>query len=305
MDLRKLEAFAKVYELRSFSKAGEALYLSQPTVSAHVATLEDRLGVKLFDRLGRTIMPTEAGNVLFRSTETIFRELQNAKASIEMIRDQVVGELSVGASTIPALHILPPVLAAFSERHPQVTYALSEGDTSRIVEGVHDGVLSVGIVGTEPSEPGLAAIRLLEDDVVVAAPAKASFLKRRTGKFSFSELAGLPWILRRPGSATRKHFNAVLEQCGLGLHDVFVRALVADTGAAVSSVANGLGLTMTSRLAVRKALESGDVVLLDVPELVSKRSFYLVYNEARQMLPALRSFVEFAIKHSERILRNV
>ena len=118
MDFRRLEAFSKVYELKSFSKAGTELFLSQPTISAHVSALEKDLGVQLFDRLGRVIMPTPAGEVLYRYAIDAFSCLEKARVEIELLQDRVAGELFVGCSTIPGHFLLPHLIARFSMQYP-------------------------------------------------------------------------------------------------------------------------------------------------------------------------------------------
>jgi LysR family transcriptional regulator, transcriptional activator of the cysJI operon len=103
MDLRRLEAFCKVYELKSFSKAGQDLYLSQPTISAHIAALEDELGVPLFDRVGRGILSTQAGDILHRHALNIFEAVAQAEAEIQLLMNKVGGDLELGGA--PSLPI--------------------------------------------------------------------------------------------------------------------------------------------------------------------------------------------------------
>lgn len=203
MDIRKLEAFCKVYELQNFSKAGEMMYLSQPTMSSHVANLEDELGVRLFDRMGRRVIPTQAGEVLYKSAVTIFEDLSQAKASIEMLRDKVVGELIIGCSTIPAHAIVPNLVANFSYKYPDVRFMIRTSDSAHVIAKVVGGEWPVGIVGQAPDEDELIAKKLLHDEVVVVAAADASWLPESGALLPMDELAALPWIMREKGSATR------------------------------------------------------------------------------------------------------
>ena len=293
MDVRKLEAFCKVYELQSFSKAGEVMFLSQPTISSHVANLEVELGVKLFDRLGRKVLPTQAGDVLYRNAVKVFDNLQQAKASIEMLRDRVVGELVVGCSTIPAHNIIPGLLARFSERYPDVTFTLHTGDSSEIIRQVLAGNLPVGIVGQMPDDEGLEVRLLLEDETVVVAASDASWLPAQGTPLSVEKLAALPWIMRERGSATRRVLEDALAGSGLSLNSLNIRCRVEGTCETIAHTLAGVGVSVTSSLASDQYVKSGELVRLRVPQLEGRRRFYLIYNSGRHIFPALRAFVDF------------
>ncbi len=294
MDIRKLEAFCKVYELQSFSKAGEAMFLSQPTISSHVANLEDELGVKLFDRLGRKVLPTQAGDVLYQSAVNVFNDLNQAKASIEMLRDKVVGELVIGCSTIPAHNIIPELLSRFSDKFPEVTFVLHTSDSSEVIRRVSAGDWPVGIVGHKPDDEGLVVRLLIEDEIAVVAARNASWLPRENGVVSMEELAVLPWIMREKGSGTRRVLEDALVGMGLSLHDLNVRCRVDGTCETIAHTLHGVGVSVTSSLASDRHVESGDLVRLKVPQLEGCRRFYLIYNSARHMFPALKAFVNFS-----------
>lgn len=295
MDIRKLEAFCNVYELQNFSKAGDAMYLSQPTISSHVANLEAELGVKLFDRLGRRVIPTQAGEILYRSAVAIFESVKQARTSIEVLRDKVAGELVIGCSTIPAHHLLPGYLAGFGAKYPLVSFMAHTSDSGEVIAKVAEGLWPVGIVGHKPESGDLAAHTLLEDETVVVASSGAPWLPRACGPISASALASLPWVMRERGSATRRALEDTLGRIGLSLQDVNVRCWVDGTCEAVAHVLSGVGLSVTSELATRKLVESGALVRLDVPELMGRRRFHLIYHKDRQMFPAHKAFVDYCL----------
>lgn len=292
MDVRKLEAFCKVYLLHSFSKAGEAMFLSQPTISSHVANLEEELGVRLFDRMGRKILPTQAGHVLYRSAAKIFDNLDEASAAIAMLRDEVVGDLSIGCSTIPSHNILPDILARFSSAFPAVGFTIHTSDSGEVIQRVADGDWPVGIVGEVPDVDGIRSELLLEDTTVVACSPEASWYKANQ-QLGMAELAELPWIMRGRGSATRHELEAALLRHGKTLRDLNIRCQVDGTCEAIAYAVAGVGLIVSSSLATKEFVEAGSLVQLDVPELSGKRSFYLIYHQDRFMFPALEKFVEF------------
>ncbi|WP_272700299.1 selenium metabolism-associated LysR family transcriptional regulator [Desulfovibrio sp. Fe33] len=292
MDIRKLEAFCKVYELQSFSKAGEAMFLSQPTISSHVANLEDELGVKLFDRLGRKIMPTQAGNVLYESMVSVFRSLDRAKAAIEVLRDRVVGELQVGCSTIPSHSILPELLKSFSAKFPEVSFIVHTADSCEVIKRVASGDWPVGIVGKRPEEDELTATLLARDETILVASPDAPWLPAEREP-SLGRLVELPWVMRVKGSATRMVLEDALKSAGYSLQDLNVRCRVEGTCESLAHAVHGVGVCFTSKLAAQSLLDSGEVVRINAPALEGRREFYLIHHGGRYMFPALKAFVGF------------
>lgn len=171
-DLRKIEAFCKVCEQRSFSRAGEALFLSQPTVSAHIQALEREFEVRLLDRMGRTVLPTPAGAILYHYAKQAFARLEAARAEIHTLSREVAGDLFIGSSSIPAHHVLPEVLAAFAEVHPKVKPSLTVASSTAITRLVLEGELMAGLVGESAhQDPDLLVTPVLRSEIVIIAPA--------------------------------------------------------------------------------------------------------------------------------------
>lgn len=295
MDVRKLDAFCKVYELQNFSKAGEVMFLSQPTISSHVANLEEELGVRLFDRMGRKVTPTEAGHVLYRSAISVFENLDRAKASIEMLRDKVVGELTVGCSTIPSHNIMPELLSQFSQQYPDVRFVIQTDDSSEVIKRVASGDWPVGIVGQHPEEEGLEASVLCEDDVVVVAAKDAPWLPANSDALHIEALIQLPWVMRERGSGTRRVLEQILLDTGRSLRDLNIRCQVNGTCETLAHTLSGVGVSVTSKLASKEFVNNGKLVRLNVSELEGQRKFYLIYHKDRYMFPALKTFIDFAL----------
>ncbi len=291
MDFRRLEAFCKVYELKSFSKAAADLFLSQPTISSHVSTLERELRVRLFDRLGREVHPTSAGDILYRHGKEAFASLGRAAAEIQLLQDRVAGDLSVGGSTIPANYFLPALLAQFKKQYPDVNLTLALGDTMDIIRRVASGDLQLGVVGAEEDIPDLAFIPLLQDELVFIVSPE---LMKQNQRCSYEQLKTIPWVMREPGSGTRKAFEKSLERHGCEIGDFNVVMTVEGTQAILSSVKAGVGMSIVSKLAADSLIQSGDVVQVSCPDFdVIQRHFYCVYHERRHYFPSVRYFMAF------------
>ncbi|WP_052014720.1 selenium metabolism-associated LysR family transcriptional regulator [Desulfovibrio sp. X2] len=298
MDIRRLEAFCKVYELASFSKAGQELFLSQPTISSHISVLEEELGVKLFDRMGRTVLPTQAGELLYGHVKEAFRSLTSARAEIQLLLDKVGGDLVVGASTIPAHYILPELLRGFLEAYPEVAVHMEVSDSGGIIEQVVDGRLICGIVGAAVEHPDLLFDKIMDDDVVLIAP--PSLAPKDGQAAALDQLRAWPWIMRERGSGTRKALEIALQRQGLGLFELRVAVSAVSTEAVIQCVRLGLGVSVTSRLAARPFLERGEIVSVPVTGLDMARQFWLVRNSKRSLMPAYRYFVRHVLDTAAR-----
>lgn len=296
MDIRRLEAFCKVYELGSFSKAGQELFLSQPTISSHISSLEEELGVRLFDRMGRSVLTTTAGDILYAHAREIFRSLENARADIEALLDSVSGEIAVGASTIPAQYILPGLLRGFLAAHPHVGVRIENGDSASVIERVADGSLLCGLCGARAEHPDLLFDLVMSDEAVLIA--HPSFAAGIGVDATLDQALKWPWIMRETGSGTRKTLELALRSRGADIASLRVVVSAASTEAVINCVRGGLGVSVTSRLAAAGFIERGEVSAVRVPELDMSREFYLVRNARRSLMPAYRHFVEHILTAS-------
>ncbi|MEW5774769.1 MAG: selenium metabolism-associated LysR family transcriptional regulator [Thermodesulfobacteriota bacterium] len=291
MDVRRLEAFASVYELGSFSKAGQKLYLSQPTISAHIAALENELEVRLFDRLGRSVLPTQAADILYRHARETFSSLERARAEIALLREQVAGSLVLAGSTIPAHFLLPGIMARFSARYPDVSLRLNVGDSAAVASMVAGGGAEVGVVGADTGQAELAFEPLVEDELAVVV-GRSRLAEGRAG-LTLAELESMPWVMREPGSGTRAALESALAEAGLDLRALKVAAVVDTTTALLQCVRGGMGLAVTSRLAAAELIESGELAAVPAPGLSLRRTFYVIRHRQRHLFPVARVFTEF------------
>lgn len=285
MDFRKLEAFCRVYEAHSFSKAGELMHLSQPTISAHIAALEEYLGLPLFDRLGRSVLPTHAGDVLYRESGGVFSLLERAEAELALLRNEVAGDLIIGGSTIPANYILPELVARFLAKHAAVRLELRTGDTDQILGLVLDGTLDMAVVGDAPGQRGLIGEPLVSDDLVVVASPEFWL--------QGEDILQWPWILREQGSGTLRAFERALVRNGLDPSSLCSRCSVYGTEAAVRVAVAGAGVTVVSARACAQELAQGQLRIVPTTLQHMRRQFYLVWHEARRAFPAATAMKRF------------
>jgi DNA-binding transcriptional LysR family regulator len=198
MDLRRLEIFVKVAELGSFSRAAEALFLTQPTVSEHVRALEDSLGVQLLDRLGRSTTPTRAGTLLLGYARRMLELSREATQAIEQFQGRMNGELTLGGSTIPGEYVVPELIGAFRGKYPDVRVSLLIGSSREVQAWVEEGRVEIGVVGAAPASRVLEGRQLMADELVVVVAAEHPWAGR--AEVSLDDLKAEPLILRERGS---------------------------------------------------------------------------------------------------------
>jgi DNA-binding transcriptional LysR family regulator len=291
MDLRRLEVFAKVAELGSFSRAAEALYLTQPTVSEHVRALEDEVGVQLLDRLGRGATPTRAGELLLGYARRMLMLAREAQQALDQFQGRMSGELVIGGSTIPGEYILPALLGAFKTKYPDISVSLRIGDSGQVTEWVEQGRVEVAVVGARPASRALAARELMGDELVVVVPAGHPWATRKT--VSLEELRRAPMVMRERGSGSRQAIEHVLDDAGLSLGSFRIVGEMGSTQAIKQAVRAGVGVALISRRAVEDECRAGLVVCVKVKDLRVARSFHLITHKDRTRSPLAQAFVEF------------
>jgi DNA-binding transcriptional LysR family regulator len=291
MDLRRLDVFCKVYELKSFSRAAEASLLSQPTVSEHIRYLEDRLEVRLFDRLGREVAPTRAGELLYGYARRILSLTQEASRSLELYRGKVSGSIALGGSTIPGQYILPILIGSFKRRYEGIRIKLVIADTREVADMVLDGSLEIGVVGARIKNSKLVFDELFDDELVLAVPTDHPWAARPA--IRLEELSEVPFIMREPGSGTRMATLSRLEDAGFDPESLQVMAEMGSTDAVRQAIKSGVGVSILSRRAIADDIRFGLLRPVPVANLTLTRHFYLVTHRGRSLSPLAQAFVDF------------
>jgi DNA-binding transcriptional LysR family regulator len=291
MDLRQLEAFAGVYELRSFSRTASALRLTQSTVSEHVRLLEEELGTRLFDRLSRETVPTRAGELLYGYARQMLALRSQARQAVDDFLGQVTGTLLMGASTIPGEYVLPALIGRFREQHPRVSITLQISDTRGIIQAVLDGQVDAGVVGADPGNRGLESRALMPDELVLVVPPGHRWSGR--SEATVDELTAEPLIVREAGSGSRQALERALEATGRSLGEMHIVADMGSTGAIKQAVKAGVGVSVMSRRAAEDECQHGLLACMKLKDLSVTRHFYVVTHASRSRSPLCRAFLDF------------
>lgn len=276
MNLKQLEAFARVAETKSFSEAAKRLYLTQPTVSAHVSSLEKELGVCLLLRTTKEVSLTEEGKALYGYAVQMLDLEQEIREHFGR-RKSGKSVLRIAASTIPSQYLLPEIMVRFRERYPGVRLSVAETDSAGVVGQIVSGEADIGFAGTVMEQKHCVYIPFYQDELVVIAPGEGADEPESAGETA-GWIRRMPVILREEGSGTRKEAQRLLRQLGIELSELNIAASIENQETIKRSVRNGMGISILSRLAAEDEIKSGVLRAVPLGETGGKRNINLVFD---------------------------
>ena len=297
MDFKQLEAFVAVVDYNSFSEAARRLYLTQPTVSAHILALEKELNSRLIIRTTKQMTVTERG-----------RQLYDCAQHMLHMRDQLVDEfvgnkwklIDLSASTIPSAYLLPELLSAFSRKAPDIHFHVWQSDSCEAIQKVIQGTVDFGLVGAVTDEDSCVFLPFCQDSLVIAAPVTEQYLNlQAAGNASFDDFRSSPFILREQGSGTKKEMDLFLEKHRINPATLNVVARMNDLESIKKSILSGLGISIVSALSVKDLEKTKQILLFPLEESVFKRTFYIVYSKHRILKPYVQRFLKFVQHYYE------
>ncbi|MFZ2448567.1 MAG: selenium metabolism-associated LysR family transcriptional regulator [Syntrophobacteraceae bacterium] len=290
MDIHRLMVFCKVIELQSFTRAAEAVCLTQPTVSEHIRALEDSLGEKLIDRLGREILPTPAGKILYQYAREIIQLRDKAVQALEKFKGNLSGALMIGASTIPGSYILPGLIGSFKTIYPSIQITLKIGDSGEVVRMILEGGIEIGMIGARWEERRITLEDAYSDELALVVYPGHPWEGREY--VEPSELAEMPFISRERGSGTRMVMLQALESAGFAASRLNVVAEMGNTEAVRQAVKARIGIAILSSLAVQEDIERQTLCQVPLNGIRIQRPFYLVQRKNRELSPLCSAFLE-------------
>ena len=289
MNLKQLEAFVQVSESGSFSKAAKELFLTQPTISAHISSLEKELNVRLFIRNTKEVSLSDDGKDLYRYAKQITDLEKAIEERFYMDSDDGKHFITIAASTIPAQYLLPKVLMCYRERYPKEQIKIMETDSSEVVTQVVDHMVDVGFTGTVLEKKHCKYIPFYKDELAVITPDTPEYrILKEQNRDDIDCSKRKPLILREEGSGTRKEAEKQLKNAGISMEDLDIVASIANQETIKKSVKQGMGITVLSRLA---AEDEDGLLIFPIPGADEGRDINLVYNKNYQMTRSADRFI--------------
>ena len=291
INLKQLEAFVATAEYRSFTKAAEAMYLTQSTISSHISALERTLGVRLIQRGARQrVALTEEGERVYRESKHILNQCQ---ALQDMGNQSTENQLTLGASSVPGQCLMPELMASFLSRYPESRYVQLRGDSMQIHRYLEQGKCRLGFVGTAINRQSFHYHAVAEDRLVVITANQDSYRALKEQGVTGKQLLDRPMILREESSGTRQAMNAYLAQCGVPKESLNIVAQIDNPEAIRSSVSRGLGVSIMSVLAAREYLLSQQLLSFELGDQGAFRKIYLAWRKDALLSAAEQKFLEF------------
>lgn len=288
LNLHLLRIYVAVLDHGSFTRAAEALTMSQSAVSRAVQELERQLGTVLLERRPRGVAPTDAGAILGEHARRIFAHERLAIESLNELRGLQRGRLAIGASSTIGTYLLPPLLGAYHRQYPGIELFLDIGNTQQVMEHLLEYRIEVAYVEGPVAPDERLHITPWRDDELVVIAAPDHPLARRP-QLTEADIIGAPFILREPGSGTREVMEQALAERGITVQPVME---LGSTEAVKHAVSAGLGLSIVSKVAIQMEIIAGRLTILRIPSLMIQRRLSRVRLIDRPQSQALTAWLK-------------
>lgn len=300
LDLRQLETFIQVANSKSFSRAAEKLYITQPTVTNHVQNLEKELGTLLINRSGKNISLTDAGSLLYKYAINIVNSCEMAKFDLASYKGKIQGHVSIYSSSVPRKYILPNMIHDFLSIYPDVSFTLADNDSKNVTTSIIEGDTDFGIVGAKYSSNNLNYIDLMEDRLLLITPNNATFNKPNFSTLKLKDILKENILLREEGSGTRNLLENELKKNKLSINNLNIIAYIEDTETIKELVSLGSGVSFISEKAIQEDIKRERYKAFYIEDFNLCREFYFVYHNKRQLSPLNETFKNFVLEYIQK-----
>lgn len=294
MDFDQIRAFINVATLRSFSEAGEKMFISQPSVSVRIKALEEEFGVVLFDRSkAREPSLTEAGRIFLDYAQSMINLNDQCREKLSGHRETSTGLIYIGASTVPGIFILPALLTGFRHKFPAVDFDINILDTAAVLENVLNYSFELGFVGLHKEDKRLNYLPLIEDELVFCVRGDMLSNGRYSGNIPLENIFAFHLIMREKGSATRQLLDKKLSEQGYSLNQFQGVTYINSMEGIKQAVKEGLGAAILSKLSVAEMVKTGDIESYAIEGINLCRTLYLVHHRTRILTAATGAFRDY------------
>lgn len=292
MNLKQLESFSYIIETNSFSEAAKKLFLTQPTISSHISLLEKELSTQLLIRTTKDVIPTDAGKKLYTYAKQMLQIQNTILEEFHVKSEDEKNVITLGASSIPEQYILPEILPKYLKKNKN-EFKIGQGDSFEIINQVVNKEIEIGLVGTQIETSNCIFEPFYKDKLVVITPVNQKYLQMKEEGFHIKDLLKEPIIMREEGSGTRKEIKKFLNHMKINDGSLNIIATLNSTEAIKRSVANNMGISIISNLAVQDYIKEKRVLAFDLAEENIYRNLYIVRNKEMYMSKSSLKFIKF------------
>lgn len=297
--LRQLQIFEMVVRLGGYTRAADALHLTQPTVSMQIKKLSDALGSPLLEQVGRRVQPTQAGHDVYAAAQDILGRIQALSKSTTELEGIVKGPLYIAVITT-AKYFMPHLLGAFIAQYPDVEPRLAVTNRSKVLERLKSNEDDLLIMGQVPQEIAVHASPFIDNELVVVAPLDHPLAGVRD--ITLEQLSQHRFLIREAGSGTRQAVDRLFSEQGITITPYME---LGSSEAIKHGVMAGLGISVLSKHNLWFELAGGHIAVLDVKGFPLKRLWYATHLKGKQLSLVARTFLEFLLKQGKDILQHI
>ena len=298
--IRQLKVFREVARLQSFTRASKVLHLTQPAVSMQIKQLEEAVGLKLFEKQGRQISLTDAGDEIRLLSDSVLQQIDETQDHLQQIASGDQGKLRLAVATTVA-SVATRLMARFNEQHPAMSLHFTVTNREGLIQLLQNNETDIVIMGKPPEDLQLDTQELMANPLVIIAPPSHP-LCESDKPVSLNTLFQQDFILREPSSGTRQAIERFMNTRGRTLHSSIE---MNSNDAITQSVAEGLGLGIVSVHTVTNELKQGRLKLIDATGFPLHRSWYMVQRKGKRLSPLSERFKSYIIEQAELISSGV
>jgi DNA-binding transcriptional LysR family regulator len=291
MEDHRLRAFCLVVEMKSFSRAAEAKFMTQSAMSHLIKSLENELGIKLLSRQGKAVIATPAGKIFYEQARQILEQYKRMEQDIYSLMQMIKGPLSVGASTTAATYLLPQVFYNFSRAYPEVQIKLSVSNAEMISGDLFEGKIDIGVIEGKKNRPNISFEEVAEDEIVIIASDDNPLTTKQP--LSIDDLVSQPFIMPEANSGMREFIDDFLFSRNIDPKDLKIAMTLDNTELIVQMVQSGIGISFVSKWSVFRSIKEGTIKILNVSGKRLHRKFYLIARDKESLSMAAGTFHEF------------
>ncbi len=290
----RLKVFYTVSQKLSFTRAAEALFVSQPAVTKHIKELEEQLGTTLFKRKGSNISLTPAGQVLLKHTQHIFETYARLENELSQLNDTVSGNIRIGASSTLAQYVLPRILALFKTNYPSIHFTFTSGNSESIEQLVMTEQIDIAVVEGNSHHPQILYEPFVKDEIVLVTKASSALAQKK--EIKPAQLLSIPLVLREQGSGTLDVVYKALKKNGISLKDLKIEIQLGSTESIKQYLMHTGCAAFLSIHSITKELQQNELTIADIKGIDIHRTFrFIQLHEQPPRLPSL--FKRFCIMH--------
>lgn len=293
MTLRHMKIFAAAFRNGSITKAAQELHLAQPSVSLAVKELEQYYGIRLFERIGRKISPTESGREFYGYAVhivSLFEEMEK-----RMKNWDTLGTIRIGTSITIGTHILPGLIRTYRQNYPDLTVEAVVSKSADIEQCILGGMADIGLIENKPEHSDIVAVPFMQDTLcAIAAPGHPLSACETV---TLEQLAQYPFLMREKGSAGREMLDAAFEIRQMKVRPAWESS---STQAIVKAVSEGLGVAVLPEMLVERDVREKTVVVLPFQKPL-KRDLNIIYHRSKYLTPNMKAFMALCHKAAENI----